>query len=76
MREYQDITNLQSLIQQRQAVSKDTWDTEQKEYVEGESLNFLNNKYIDLEVETIQVMMFTRKSECYVSYSICIIYVM
>ena len=35
MREYQDLTNLQQLIQQKQPVGQDTWDVEQKEYVEG-----------------------------------------
>ena len=35
VREYQDIANLQLMIQQKQQVSQDKWDVEQKEYVEG-----------------------------------------
>ena len=35
MKEYKDLTNLQQLIQQKQTVNQSTWDTEQKEYVEG-----------------------------------------
>jgi len=50
MREYQDLTNLQRLIQQKHTVHQDTWDTEQKEYVEA----YNKHKQVEEEHETLE----------------------
>ncbi|KAL5271112.1 hypothetical protein ACHWQZ_G001684 [Mnemiopsis leidyi] len=49
-REYQDLTNLQRLIQQKHSVHPDTWDTEQKEYVEA----YNKHKQVEEEHNTLE----------------------